>query len=212
MGEDVCKPERPCSKVCDINLINTMVEAKTDVESGGMAEVPEEELAKMIAMLSKLSRFQGMKIPGAGSYSRDELIRMLKARDPDVLTLIVMYRERKAEVLKNAKRDLLDVVKHAPIQDKPVAENMFIVSNPKGYNAREISQHIEGDTPEGMAFVQQFYEESRGGKMRAVKRYINAQPSAVKTEIAIRSLVEWGRSMIEGVLRLGKTEQKKLEK
>lgn len=190
-----------------------MVEkTRVDTENGGMAGVSAEELAKMITMISKLSRFQGMKIPGAGSYSRDELIRMLKARDPDVLTLIVIYRERKAEVLKNAKRDLLDAVKHAPIQDRPVAENMFIVSNPKGYNAREIAQHIEGDTPEGMAFVQQFYEESRGGKMRAVKRYINAQPSAVKTEIAIRSLVEWGRSMIEGVLRLGKTEQKKLEK
>lgn len=195
------------------NSTNTMVEkTRVETENGGMAGVSKEELAKMITMISKLSRFQGMKIPGAGSYTRDELIRMLKARDPDVLTLIVMYRERKAEVLKNAKRDLLDVVKHAPIQDRPVAENMFIVSNPKGYNAREIAQHIEGNTPEGMAFVQQFYEESRGGKMRAVKRYINAQPSAVKTEIAIRSLVEWGRSMIEGVLRLGKAEQKKLEK
>ncbi len=189
-----------------------MVETKTDVESGGMAEVTEEELGKMITMISKLSRSQGMKIPGVGSFSRDELIRKMTARDPAVFSLITLYREKKAEVLKNAKRDLLDVVKHAPIQDRPVAENMFIVSNPKKYNAREIAQHIEADTPEGMAFVHKFYEESRGGKMRAVKRYINAQPSAVKTEIAIRSLVEWGRSMIEGVLRLGKTEQKKLEK
>jgi|GEM_PF-4615589 len=189
-----------------------MVETATYTENGGMAEVPEEELAKMIAMLSKLSRYQGMKIPGVGSFSRDELIRKMAARDPGMFSLIAMYRKKKAEVVENVKRDLLDVLKHAPIQDEPVAENLFIVSNPKRYNAREIARHIEGETPEGMAFVQQFYEESRGGKMRAVRRYINAQPSAVKTEIAIRSLVEWGRSMIEGVLKLGKTEQKKLEK
>lgn len=190
----------------------TKVPSETKSAAEGMAEVPEDELTKMIAMLSKLSRYQGMKIPGVGSFSRDELIRKMAARDPDVFSLIAIYREKRAEVLKNAKRDLLDVVKHAPIQDKPIVENLFIVSNPKRYNAREIAQHIESDTPEGIAFVQQFHEESRGGKMRAVRRYINAQPNAVKTEIAIRSLVEWGRSMIEGVLKLGKTEQKKLEK
>ncbi len=183
----------------------------TNEKSGGMAEVSDEEISRMIAMLSRLGRYQGMKIPGIGSFSRDELIYKMQARDPQVFLLIAMYRGKQAELMENAKRDILNILDNAPGLDRRMLPNMFIGENEKGYTAREIARHIREETPEGIAIVQKFCDQRCSSRMKKVKRNINSQPGVIQTLIAIRSLIQWGRSKIERVLKLGKNEQKKLE-
>ncbi|MCX6733515.1 MAG: hypothetical protein NTX63_01760 [Candidatus Peregrinibacteria bacterium] len=189
-----------------------MVEKATGAsEHGGMAEVTDDEIEKMVAMLSRRKRYEGMKIPGIGSFSRDELIHKLKARDPEVFLLIVLYRGGQREVIEHAKRDILTFLDNAPGLDRRMLPNMFIGENEKGYTPREIARHIREETPEGVAIVQAFYDLRCNSRMKHVKRSINSQPGMVQALIAIRSLIVWGRSKIEEVLKLGKNEQKKLE-
>lgn len=179
-------------------------------EQGGMAEVTDDEIAKMVAMLSRRKRYEGMKIPGIGSFSRDELIYKMKARDPEVFLLIVLYRGGQRELIEHAKRDILDLMDSAPGPDRPLQPNMFIGENEKGYTPREIARHIREGTPEGAAIVQAFYDQRCASKMKAVKRSINAQPGTVKAMLAIRLLIGWGRERVMEILRIGNDKQKKL--
>ncbi len=196
------------------NRTNSMAgETTVDAERGGMEGVSDEELERMLAMLSKLSRHQGMKIPGVGSFSRDELIHKMQARDPQVFLLIAMYRGRQAESIEDTKRYILNVLDHAPSLDRPVTPHtlFFLGANEKGYTAREFARQIREGTPEGNAIVQNLYDERCQSRARNLKRNIDSQPIANQALFVIRSIVYWGRLMIEEALRLGKTEQKKIE-